>query len=336
VATFHFEVKELGHRLTDTELDELKRSRYGDSRGRQATLAESPAQLLLEAVAAKNSTKKGPSSLQQSQIPEKPSADLGNSIVSPPVTKPPETLPEDGKKNGGSSNDGLNKVASRRLSSPVKQREYRRPDGRKRIIPEALGVPTHQENISGAAQAQGVDFSSFALDQQRDGQGATFVDSGMKESSLKRPYGGSSDASKCNNCGSKERSGVTARANINESLVIEKAPASVGTDGRMNVEHSGSIGMSGPLSSCNALSIRVFNKKDNDDVPICLEAKPVERSVIDMIGVGNAFLTKETEITCTKGSQTLWSDQITGKVTVLAGNANFWAVGCDDGCLQVC
>jgi len=98
VATFHFEVKGLGHWLTDTELDELKRSRCGDSRGRQATLAESPAQLLLEAVASKNSTKKGPSSLQQSQIPEKSSADLGNSIVSPPVTRAPETLPEDGKK----------------------------------------------------------------------------------------------------------------------------------------------------------------------------------------------------------------------------------------------
>ena len=82
--------------------------------------------------------------------------------------------------------------------------------------------------------------------------------------------------------------------------------------------------MSDPLSSCGAFSIRVFNKKDNDDISICLEAKPIEHSMSDMIGVGNVFLTKETEITCTKESQTLWSDQLTGKVTVLAGNANFW------------
>ncbi|KHN38644.1 Protein HIRA, partial [Glycine soja] len=33
VATFHFEVKELGRRLSDAELDELKRNRYGDVRG---------------------------------------------------------------------------------------------------------------------------------------------------------------------------------------------------------------------------------------------------------------------------------------------------------------
>ncbi|PQQ16227.1 protein HIRA isoform X2 [Prunus yedoensis var. nudiflora] len=39
VATFHFEVKELGNRLTYAELDELKRNRYGDVRGPQANLA---------------------------------------------------------------------------------------------------------------------------------------------------------------------------------------------------------------------------------------------------------------------------------------------------------
>jgi protein HIRA/HIR1 len=44
---------------------------------------------------------------------------------------------------------------------------------------------------------------------------------------------------------------------------------------------------------------------------------------------------KETEIVCTRGAETLWSDRISGKVTVLAGNTNFWAVGCEDGCLQV-
>lgn len=36
MATFHFEVKELGRRLSDAELDELKRNRYGDVRGHEA------------------------------------------------------------------------------------------------------------------------------------------------------------------------------------------------------------------------------------------------------------------------------------------------------------
>ncbi|XP_008801226.3 protein HIRA isoform X3 [Phoenix dactylifera] len=337
VATFQFEVKELGHRLTDAELDELKRSRYGDVRGRQANLAESPAQLLLEAVSAKKSAnKKGASNIQQNQIPGKSSADIANPIISQSIPKAPETQLEDGKKNGIASGDGLNKIASARVTSPVKQREYRRPDGRKRIIPEALGVPAHQENISGVAQAQQVDFSSLALGQQKDDCGVPLADGGIKEASFKRLLSGSSDPGKCNTCGSKERSGVTARANINESLVIEKAPASASNDGGMNIEYSGSICMPSALASCNALSIRVFNKRDNDDsLPLCLEAKPIERSVHDIIGVGNAFFTKETEITCTIGTQILWSDRVSGKVTVLAGNANFWAVGCEDGCLQI-
>ncbi|GKE21966.1 protein HIRA, partial [Tanacetum coccineum] len=53
VATFHIEVKEIGQRLSDVELEELKKSRYGDIRGRQANLVESPAQLLLEAASKK-------------------------------------------------------------------------------------------------------------------------------------------------------------------------------------------------------------------------------------------------------------------------------------------
>jgi hypothetical protein len=51
--------------------------------------------------------------------------------------------------------------------------------------------------------------------------------------------------------------------------------------------------------------------------------------------MGNTSMMRETEISCTRGPHTLWSDRISGKVTVLAGNANFLAVGCEDGCLQV-
>ncbi|KAJ0972683.1 hypothetical protein J5N97_020642 [Dioscorea zingiberensis] len=335
VATFHFEVKELGHRLSDSELDELKRSRYGDVRGRQANLAESPAQLLLEAVSAKQSgSKKGPPDAQQNQIHEKSSAEAANQIVSQPIPKASTTQVEDDKKIGGASNDGVNKIAPTRISSPVKQREYRRPDGRKRIIPEAVGVPAHSENISDPAQV--LDFSSLGSEQQKDDQGLFLADSGVRETSFKRPFSGASDAGRCNNCGSKDRSGVTARVNISESLVIEKAPASANNDGRINVEHSGLVGLPGSLTSCNVLSIRVFDKKDGDgSLPVCLEAKAVERSVNDIVGVRNTFPTKETEVRCTKGTKTLWSDRISGKVTVMAGNANFWAVGCEDGCLQV-
>jgi protein HIRA/HIR1 len=102
----------------------------------------------------------------------------------------------------------------------------------------------------------------------------------------------------------------------------------------LSVERIGSV-VSGSLT-CSSLSIHVLDKKDNEDsLPVCLEAKPVERAAGDMIGVGGAFSTKETEIRCTRGTETLWLDLISAKVTVLAGNANFWAVGCEDGFLQV-
>ncbi|OAY81950.1 Protein HIRA [Ananas comosus] len=331
VATFHFEVKELGHRLSDAELDELKRSRYGDVRGRQANLAETPAQLLLEAVSAKQTpTNKANSNAQQNEISVKTSVDLGNPATNQPIQKVPEAQQEEAKKTGASA-DGLNKIPSVRLSSPVKQREYRRPDGRKRIIPEAVGVPSNQEALSSGPQSQLVDFASLALEQQKDDRmliGTNMV----REASAKRFFSGYTDAN-CTNCRVRERSGVMARANISESLVIEKT--STYNEGRMSIECAGSLGMVGSLTS-NTLSIRVYNKKDDEDtLPVCLEATPVERAASDVIGPTNLFLSKETEIRCAKGTQTLWSDRISGKVTVLAGNANFWAVGCEDGCLQV-
>lgn len=319
VATFHFEVKELGQRLSDDELDELKKSRYGDVRGRQANLAESPAQLLLEAASVKQApSKKVASDVQQNQAITKVSVDERAAMK----TSAPQV---DGKKSGGTVGDGINKVAtSGRISSPVKQREYRRPDGRKRIIPEPVGMPPQQENMSGTVQAQSLDFSLMS-----SSNGVVATDDGIRANNL----GGQL----VRNFDVKERSGITARATISESLVIEKVPSSAGRDGSINVEQLGNVMSSSSLAACSAtLSLRVFDKKGGEDTaPICLEACPREQAVNDIMGMGNISTMRETEVSCTRGSETLWSDRISGKVTVLAGNANFWAVGCEDGCLQV-
>lgn len=324
VGTFHFDVKELGHRLSDAELDELKRNRYGDVRGRQANLVESPAQLLLEAASAKqNPSKKVVPDIQQKQTLVKSSLDAEVATKSEPQA-------DDGKKSGGTAGDGLNKVStSARISSPVKQREYRRPDGRKRIIPEAVGLPVQQENISTGAQSQAPDFPLIASDRVKDDNGLVSTEIGLKDSFVRGAVGRGSDL--------KERAGTTARVTISESLVIEKVQASTGTDGSINVEQSGSAKASTSSSAAStSLSIRVFDKKEGEDaLPLCLEARPREQAANDIVGVGNTFVMKETEIICTRGPQTLWSDRISGRVTVLAGNANFWAIGCEDGCIQV-
>ncbi|GAB2285544.1 hypothetical protein Dimus_019991 [Dionaea muscipula] len=322
VATFYFDVKELGQRLSDDELDALKRNRYGDVKGRQANLVESPAQLLLEAAAAKqHNSKKVAADVQQKQTLSKSSG-----LEAPTPRKSSESQVEGGKKTEGDGAAGANKAASSaRFSNPVKQKEYRRPDGRKRIIPEAVGVPAQEENTSAGIDGQALDLSSASADFRKDSNGVLHA-GGVRETSVKRTPGGGSDA--------KERLGVTARAAISDSLVIEKVPISSGSDGSLFVEQ---LGTSGALAAPNTtILIRVIDKKDGADaIPVLLEARPKEHAMNDIIGMASTSLMKETEIVCTRGSQTLWSDRISEKVTVLAGNANFWAVGSNDGCLQI-
>lgn len=321
VATFHFEAKELGNRLSDAELEELKRSRYGDVRGRQANLAESPAQLLLEAA----STKQTSSKKVASEVQQKPT-EVKTSVNSSSVAKGSEPQVDDTKKNGvaaaatAASADGSSKpAAAPRISSPVKQREYRRPDGRKRIIPEAVGVLSQQQNILGNNH---LDFPTVSSEQRNDDNGGLIAAEGrIGGVSVRGIPSGSSEL--------KDRSGATARSTITDSLVIEKVPASASGDATVNVESS----VAGNVSQ---LMIRVFdNKEGGDNRPVCLEARPREHAVNDVVGSGSTLTMKETEIACTRGAQTLWSDRISGKVTVLAGNVNLWAVGCEDGCLQV-
>ncbi|KAK7312643.1 hypothetical protein VNO77_36658 [Canavalia gladiata] len=325
VATFHFEVKELGQRLSDVELDELKRNRYGDVRGHQANLAESPAQLLLEAASTKQApSKKVVSDVQLNQTMAK---DYNDVHV---ASKNAEPQVVHSKKSEDPIGDGLNKVTtSAQISSLVKQREYRQPDGRKRIIPEAVGVPVQQENISSAVQFQALDFPLTSSDHRKGANGVLSNDDSIRANTLGGALRRSSDL--------KERSGVTARTMVSESLVIEKVSASSGKDGNINLEQLGnSITTGSSSASCASLSIRVFDKKGGEDTsPICLEARPREHAVNDVIGVRNTSMMRETEIDCSRGPQTLWSDRIAGKVTALAGNANFWAVGCEDGCLQI-
>ncbi|KAL3828556.1 hypothetical protein ACJIZ3_017358 [Penstemon smallii] len=317
VATFHFDATEIGHKLTDAELDDLKRSRYGDTNSRQGNLAETPAQLLLEAASAKQiPNKKINSVVPESQTSLKPSSEL---VVTTKVSK---NHVNDGKKTEDATSDGSNKVVSARVSSPVKQKEYRRPDGRKRIIPEAVGGTAHHERATAGAQSEALEFPVKSFDHNNDGNGVIHTDGVARVGSTNKAISGSAVL--------KERIGVTARASISESLVIEKVPVSGSKEGSNIVEQIGCV------ASDSNLLIRVFDKKQGEDeIPVCLEARPREHAVNDIIRAGNTFTIKETELSCTRGSQILWSDRISGKVTVLAGNCNFWAVGCEDGCLQV-
>ncbi|KAL2511099.1 histone chaperone HIRA [Abeliophyllum distichum] len=315
VSTFYFDVNELGYRLSDAELDELKRNRYGDVRGRQGNLAESAVQLLLEAASVKQTPSK--KVVQDNQTSPKASTDLEV------TTKIKKAHANVGKNTEGSISDGSNKLtSSARMSSPVKQKEYRRPDGRKRIIPEAVGVPAQRERIPVDAQCDAPEFPVTSLHHRKVDNKVIHTDGGGREESIRKAASGSADV--------RERSDVTARATVTESLVVEKVPELLGKEGIANVEQTGYV------TSGSTLSVTVFDKKEGGDrISVCLEARPREYAVNDIVVPGSTFTMKETELSCTIGSQTLWSDRISGKVTVLAGNANFWVVGCEDGCLQV-
>ncbi|XP_022899329.1 protein HIRA-like [Olea europaea var. sylvestris] len=310
VSAFYFDVNELGYSLGDAELDELKRNRYGDVRGRQGYLAESAVQLLLEAA----STKQTPSKkvILDNQTTLKASTGLE---VTTKIKK--------AHANVGKNTEGSNKLASSaQMSSPVKQKEYRRPDGRKRIIPEAVGVPVQRERIVVDAQCDAPEFPVKSLDHRKVDNKVIHTDGGAREESNRKAASGRADL--------RERSDVTTRATVTESLVVEKVPELQGKEGITNIEQTGYV------TSAGTLSISIYDKKEGGDkITVCLEAHPREHAVNDIVVPGSTFMIKETELSCTRGSQTLWSDRISGKITVLAGNANFWVVGCEDGCLQV-
>lgn len=316
----HFEPKELGVKLTDTELDELKKNRYGDVRGRQANLVESPAQLLLETVSTKLAGgKRAASDVQANQVTAKPSANAES------TAKKRKYQVDDQNKKEEACGDTLSKASTpSRVSNPVNQKVYRRPDGRKRIIPEAVGVPQQENNISinehsntfppaPSAAPSKINSRDFPVEPP------SIKDSSTKEIAIRNPD--------LNN----ERPRITARATISESLVIEKVPGASARDGVLNVEQS--VGIKG--SSSRDLLIRVFDWKQGEaTAPVCLEACPKEHA-LDTVGVVSTSTIKETEVVCKRSGETLWSDRIMGSVTVLAGNPNFWAVGCEDGTLQV-
>ncbi|XP_022872287.1 protein HIRA isoform X3 [Olea europaea var. sylvestris] len=314
VSTFYFDVNELGYKLSDAELDELKRNRYGDVRGRQGNLAESAAQLLLEAASAKQLPTKKLVPVNQASLKASTNLEV--------TTKIKKAHANVGKNTEGSISDGSNKLASSaRMSSPVKQKEYRRPDGRKRIIPEAVGVPAKHERISVDAQCDASEFPAKSLDQMKVDNKVIHTDGGAREESIRKAASGSADL--------RERSDATARVTVTDSLVVEKVSEPLGKEGIAYVEQTGYV------TSGSTLSINVIDQKEGGDkIPVCLEARPREHAVNDIVVPGSTFIMRETELTCARGSQTLWSDRISGKVTVLAGNSNFWVVGCEDGCLQ--
>eukprot|EP00250_Pteridium_aquilinum_P005363 c15474_g1_i1 orf=816-3749(+) len=331
VAAFHFEVKELGYKYSDNEMEDLKKNRYGETRGRQTTLAESPAQLLLESVAAKQ-WGVGESQPTNQARPESVVATNEADPARLRTTSAPVATTDVGSEQGVQSVSSMPVIAplaesQPKVSSPVKQREYRRPDGRRRIIPEPVGPQLRDERI----EMNGLHPPQPAMSgQKRDASVLDNVDTmtpikdGRKEP---LPKGGGGHAA------GNHQVGSTAKASAaTKSLVVEAEPfstdaAGVGL-GLTSMQREVVINADSQ-SGKGVLSITVSSKDDaGHGLPFCFEARP-------LIGGSASMNAQKTEVVCSQGGEVKWQDRLTGKATVISGNSNIWAVGCLDGTLQV-
>lgn len=320
VAAFHFEVKELGYKYSENEMEELKKNRYGETRGRQTTLAESPAQLLLESVAAKQwgaggsqptvKARPEPLVVTNDAEPQRPH------IIPVPVAAP-DVGPEQGLQCSGNAPPTESQP---RISSPVKQREYRRPDGRRRIIPEPVGPQLRDERIemNGLHPAQ-----PATSGQKRDASNLDNVDTmtavkdGRKEP---LPKGGGHTAG-------NHQVGTATNSVAIEAELCSTDATGIGL-GLTSLQREVVVNADSQFGK-GVLSITVSSKDDADQgLPICFEARSLS-------GGSASMNPQKTEVVCSQGGEVKWRDRLTGKATVISGNSSIWAVGCQDGTLQV-
>ncbi|MCO5558168.1 hypothetical protein L7F22_011745 [Adiantum nelumboides] len=327
VAAFHFEVKELGYKYSETEMEDLKKKRYGDARGRQTTLAESPAQLLLESVAAKkwglgdaqppvkvlpeqsvltNDVDRGkfPATSVPANSVDKVSEQVLLSASSGPVVPPPtESQPK-------------------RVSSPIKQREYRRPDGRRRIIPEPVGPQVRDEGID----VNGMHPAHTALlGQKRDASYLENIDLRTAVKGDRKEALSQSGVAGVNQAGTTVKASASSFARGAELCAVDATGINMDLPSVQKNVVVNADGQSGK----GVLSISVSSREDaGSGLPVCFEARP-------LTGGSASLNTHRAEVICSQGGEVKWRDKLTGKATVIAGNSNMWAVGCQDGTLQV-
>ncbi|KAG0575691.1 hypothetical protein M758_5G025400 [Ceratodon purpureus] len=409
VASFQFEVKELGEKISDAEMEEFKKSRYGDLRVRQATVAESPAQLMLEAAAAKqwgsgnaptaNSTEtakavaKVPSakstetakavlkaisapsltteiakavpkvvSAQNSISSETPKAvpKAANGAAAPEVptklpTKVPPKPPPAAAPGADVRNGSVvpNVPPVRITPSPVKQTEYRRPDGRRRIIPEPLGPPRGEDVFGNGALHSGAKYDApntgmGELRKQGDENlgpsvGVEAVPKRKLPDEYIRP---DVPPAKRSNGAALDELASAARSSPAAVVAI-----GVGNEGPPNIPGGAPVDMVVPAERMTtpegvlSIRIRVPDGAGGEDsrgrAPICLEARPAECTMNLGSVLGSAAPTSlressaKAKVICSQGGEVRWCDYLISMPTALAGNSNFWAVACGDGSLQI-
>ncbi|KAH9573919.1 hypothetical protein CY35_01G027300 [Sphagnum magellanicum] len=354
VASFHFEAKELGQKISDSEMEEFKKSRYGDVRACQVMLAESPAQLVLEAAAAKQWGSVNPTKAVESVSATATPAVALNGAPRPegaPKVAATETKIPNGRV--------VTSTTAKAIPSLVKQTEYRRPDGRRRIIPEPLGPPAGSEDIGNNVVLNGArsEIPDVPASDFRNGVDGNMEDPGRgviaRESDADNKRSLPEEcmrvdmpaAKRSNNAAFSDAGAPMAHPSPPEAVAVgpnDNAPASVATaqEADMVITPERTSSLKGVLS----IRIQAPEAGGEDAVgqaSITLESKPIEGSdkLGSIIGAGGSTLMRESlakaEIVCSQGGMVRWRDRLLSLPTALAGNTNFWAVACSDGILQL-
>lgn len=316
----------------------------------QVTVAESPAQLMLEAAAAKQWGDGNPPSKLTEPTKAASPVVLNGPVRAEVLIKPVAAATDAGIQNGSL----VSNAAVRAVPSPVKQTEYRRADGRRRIIPEPLGPAredlfgngvTHSSANYDVPKAGMPEFRNRVDDRREDvGRG---VETGTKRSLPEECVRADVPPSKrSSGTALDEACAPAARSSPPEIVTVGLASA-----GQANAASVQQVDMVIPAerttTPAGVLSYRIRapvgagGQDDKSQAPVCLEARPAEASdnMGSLPGSVGPTLIRETsakaEIVCSQGGEVRWRDHLASMPTALAGNSNFWAVACGDGSLQV-
>jgi protein HIRA/HIR1 len=319
----------------------------------QVMLAESPAQLTLEAAAAKQWGSVNPpaKTAEPASAPPPPVVAVNGALGAEGAPKVAATEAASIPNGGGLVTIAPAKV----IPSPVKQTEYRRPDGRRRIIPEPLGPPAGHEGLFGNGvmhdpqpEIANVPTSDFrkTVDEKREDPGKAVV---AKESDAENKRSLPEECIRGVDVPAAKRSnnntGAAAPA-AHPSSGPETFAVGINSNPPASIAMVQQADMITPLERISSmkgvLSIRTQAPEDAViQAPITLESRPIESSdnLGSIVGAGGTALKRESsakaEVVCSQAGVVRWRDRLSSIPTALAGNFNFWAVACSDGTLQV-
>jgi protein HIRA/HIR1 len=378
VSSFTFDENELGVMLTKPEMDVILKERYGDLKwGKRLAIAESPAQLFLEQAATLANNKiAAPGANGHLQAPEGSGTGSLNQ-AKPSVNGAVANGQREGQQKPAPANRMLPPVApqgspSRIQLGPVKQTEERRPDGRRRIIPQALrpmtgpSVPQPvwssppQEQSTGLVGMDDLQRSASAPEPNRDvSQPGVGGDNRVRIAptplGVKRPAEAAtqSEASKKPRVAAEESAmdratqAVVARTGPLLSVPGFDAKSAQAISGRLETRRITPVPDSA-TQAAPSVTARVDINQTQAPVITVPRVKDgllaVRVSGTDQDGGpplvlesrdGSGGAAASSELVCCCGGKVRWKDRVRGKVSALAGNSDMWAAVISDGSLIV-